>query len=307
VRIWDDAAESLDLPLTFLGLPEPPGGPEAAKVCIWPIPYESTTSYRTGTRFGPQAIIDASRYVETYDEERDWDLASLPIATLPGVGPLLGASEQMMKRIESLATEIIRPGRMIIALGGEHSLTAPLVRAHARTYPDLTVVQLDAHADLRDAYEGTGAGHASTMRRVAEVAPTVGIGVRSISAEEMNWLRSQESAAPDRTTVIFAHQMRRHLAVVEEALTRVRGNVYLTIDLDVFDPGIMPGVGTPEPGGMSWEGVLDVVSAVAKRAVIVGADVVELAPVSGSVVSEFVAAKLVSKIVTYRFAPSPRE
>jgi len=307
VRNWEDVGQSLDPPFTFLGLPESPGGAEAARVCIWPIPYESTTSYRAGTRNGPQSLLDASRYVETYDEELDWDLTAISIATLPGVGPTLGAAELMMDRIEELAGRIVRPGRMIIAVGGEHAITAPLVRAHARVFPDLTVVQLDAHADLRDTYEGTGAGHASTMRRVNEVAPIVAIGVRSISEEEVSWLRAGEGSRPNPIKLIFAQRMRRQPGLLAERLAELRGNVYLTVDLDVFDPGLVPGVGTPEPGGMTWDGVLDVVSAIVRSGTIVGADVVELAPVPGTVVSEFVAARLVAKLIAYCFGPSTGE
>lgn len=304
---WGDAPELYDLPFTFLGLPEPPGGIEAARVCIWPIPYESTTSYRAGTRIGPHALIDASRYVETYDEELNWDLAALPMVTLPGIAPVLAAGGLMMGRIEELAQQAIRPGRMVCALGGEHAITAPLVRAHAKVFPDLTVVQLDAHADLRDTYEGTGVSHASTMRRVNETAPTLGIGIRSISAEEVQWLARDDAAKPNRAELIFAHQMRRDPGVLADRLARLKGNVYLTVDLDVFDPSLVPGVGTPEPGGMTWEIALELLEAVARTATIVGADVVELAPVPGSVVSEFVAARLVSKIIAYRFAPSMGE
>jgi len=300
--MWTEGEDPFDLPFTFLGLPTPPEGAEAAAVRIWPIPYDGTTSYRGGARFGPQAIIDASRYVETYDEERGWDLADLGIGTLPPVARLLGDGERMMSRIERLAAGLVAPGRMLVSLGGEHSITAPLVRAHARHYPDLVVVQLDAHADLREAYEGTKTSHAAVMRQVVEVAPTIGIGIRAISAEEARWLRAQ-----DRAEVVFAHELRRDPERARRRLGSMRGHVYLTIDLDVFDPGLVPGVGTPEPGGLGWDQVLDLLAALTANTTVVGADVVELAPIPGSVVSEFVAARVVEKIIAYTFGRSSTE
>lgn len=291
--------DAYELPFTFLGLPGPEGGADGARVAILPIAYESTASYRGGTRLGPQAIIDASRYVETWDEERGWDLADLPMATLQGIAPLAGNSDAMMERIERYASEYIRPDRMLVTLGGEHSITGPLVRAHAARYPDLTVVQFDAHADLRDSYEGSASSHASAMRRVSEVARTIGIGVRAISREEVEWLESGQ----DRAEVIYAHQMRHDPDIAVRRLRELSGNVYVTIDLDALDPSIMPGTGTPEPGGLEWGELLRCLEALADQTEIVGADVVELSPIPGSVVSEFTAARIVQKLIAYRFDP----
>lgn len=293
--MWTNSDEALDLPFTFLGLPEP-NDPESAQVFVWPIPYEGTTSYRSGTRSGPQAIIDASRYVETYDEETGRELADTPIMTLPGVAPILGDGDAMMSRIEKLAGEIIRPERFIVSLGGEHSISGPLIRAHKAVFGELTVVQIDAHADLRPSYEGSKTSHASVMRRANEVANTLGIGIRAISKEEADWLHGGQT----RSEIIFAHELRREPHLALDRIAKLRGNVYLTVDLDALDPSIMPGVGTPEPGGLGWYELTELVRALAKSTTIVGADVVELAPVPGNVVSEFTAARLVAKIIAYR-------
>jgi agmatinase len=230
-----------------------------------------------------------------------WDLFDLPITTLPAIAPLLGSGDDMMARIEKVARAVVSPDRLLISLGGEHAVTAPLVRAHASIFSDLTVVHLDAHADLRDSYEGSGASHASAMRRVAEQVPVLSVGVRSLSADEAAWLTSQK-----RVEVLFTHQMRRDPDLLNSTLARVRGPVYVTIDVDVFDPSIMPGVGTPEPGGLSWESVIHILDVIAANATIVGADIVELAPIPGNVVSEFAAARLVAKMIAYTFDPSNR-
>ena len=290
-----------DTPFTFLGLPDPEGGLGEARVCILPIPYESTTTYRGGTRSGPAAIVDASRYVETYDEETLCDLADIPILTLPGVSPLLGAAEAMSERIRDVAREVVSPDRLLISLGGEHAITAPLVEAHLEKFGHLTVVHLDAHADLRESYEGSRMSHASVIKRVAEHTDVLSVGVRSISSEEMHWLRNQQ-----RVRVIFAHEIRSDQSLLERALGELRGNVYLTIDVDVLDPGVMPGVGTPEPGGLSYDQVVHVIKRLTKGCSIVGADLVELAPVPGNVVSEFTAARIVAKIVAYTKKPAWR-
>ncbi len=287
-----------DVPFTFLGLPEPEGGLGEARVCVLPIPYESTTTYRGGTRSGPTAIVDASRYVETYDEEVCWDLADMPILTLPSVSPLLGAAEAMSERIRDVAREVVSQDRLLISLGGEHAITAPLVEAHSEKFGQLTVVHLDAHADLRESYEGSRMSHASVIKRVAEHTDVLSVGVRSISSEEMGWLSSQE-----RVRAVFAHEIRSDQGLLERVLGELTGNVYLTIDADVLDPGVMPGVGTPEPGGLSYDQVVYVVRRLSARCSIVGADLVELAPIPGNVVSEFTAARIVAKILAYTKKP----
>lgn len=271
---------------------------------IWPVPFEKTVSYGTGTKDGPASIIDASRFMELYDEEIDGEPAAIGIHTLPAVGSDPEAAdpeaadlepEQMMPLLESRGGELLATGKFICMLGGEHSITPPLVRAFAGKYPRLSVLQIDAHADLRDTFEGTRNSHACAMRRVLEVCPAVQVGIRSLSSEEARAIPSLP------TRVFYAKDIVGRTDWIDAAADALTEDVYLTIDIDGLDPSLVPHTGTPEPGGLSWYEVLALIRAVAAKRRIVGMDLVELCGSPGSVRSSFLAAKLIYKTLAYVF------
>ena len=282
----------------FGGLPEDNSRYENSRAVIFPIPLERTTTYEHGTRNGPAAIIAASRNMETWDEELGVETFSeIGIATLPAIDTGEGTLEKVLADIYTTELSLLSDGKFPVALGGEHSLTPPLVAAAAKKFPDLSVLQIDAHADLREAYQGNPASHASAMRRVVETCPAVQVAIRSLSIEE------SEAIPRLRTKIYWARDIAR--APLESWIPRVvadlSAHVYLTVDLDGFDPAYMPATGTPEPGGLDWYQVTSLIRAVAKSKKIVAADVVELLPQHGDHASDFLAAKLVYKILGYVF------
>jgi agmatinase len=288
-----------ELPHAYLGLDEERSGFASARAVVLPVPYETTTSYGGGTRSGPRAIVEASRFVELYDQELECDPSAVGIHTLPaleltraGPGPAMEELEGAFGRILDLLE-----GRFPVVLGGEHSISAPLIRAVAGREPErISVLQLDAHADLREAYEGTSHSHASAMCRVLDVADVTGIGIRGISEEEV-----RRAASEPGVTLIYADEMWRDEAWMDRALERLRDPVYLTLDVDYFDPSILPSTGTPEPGGGDWYGTLRFLRRVFEERRVVAADIVELAPIPGMPASDFTVAKLAYKLIGYRF------
>ena len=288
-----------ELPHTFLGLDEEAASLESAKALILPVPYESTTSWGGGTQAGPGAIVAASRYVELWDQELSVEPAAVGIHTFPaleltraGAGPAMAELEQAYGQIFDAAE-----GRFMIMLGGEHSVSAPAIRAvAARQDERLHVLQLDAHADLRASYEGTPASHASAMRRVLDDADIVGVGIRGISREEVEVAESERGV-----TLIYADEMWEDDAWMDRALDALGDPVYITFDIDFLDPSLMPATGTPEPGGGDWYRTLRFLRRVFRERRVLACDVVELAPIPGMPAPDFLAAKLVYKLIGYRF------
>jgi agmatinase len=284
------------MPLNFLDLKYLPV--QDAEAVVLPIPYEATTTYGSGTREGPEAILAASRQVELWDEENNWDpsqkvklTTALPIAT-EASGP-----QAMLDKIRKVVQPWVSQGKLVLALGGEHTVTVALVQAVQTKYPDVTVVALDAHADLRDSYEGTKLSHACTLRRVYESGrPLVLMGTRSYSKEEADLLwvapRMKLFKAADLHTPEGWGSAMEHLKQIPDP-------VYITIDLDALDPGVMPAVGTPEPGGLTYSQVLTIISTLTQRGPVIGLDLVELAPIPGNRVSEFTAARILYKAIGY--------
>ena len=285
-------------PDNFGGLSEEDSLYEKARAVIFPIPLERTTTYEHGTRNGPSAILAASRNMELYDDELDCEIyKDAGIATAPAIDTMDGTLDEVIAEIFTAQCEFLKDGKLPVALGGEHSLTPPLVRAAAKKYGDLSVLQIDAHADLRDDYQGNPSSHACAMRRVVEICPAVQVGIRSLSVEEAN-------AIPRlKTKIYWARDIAR--APLKDWIAKVIAdlspNVYLTVDLDGFDPSIVPATGTPEPGGLDWYQVTSLIRAVASQKKIVGMDVVELLPQPGDHASDFLAAKLVYKTLGYIF------
>jgi len=265
---------------------------DEAKVVILPVPYDSTTEYKSGTREGPRAIIDASQYLELYDTELDREISEVGIHTLSEVQPLMSGPEPMLERVYQIASDLLDKGKLVAMLGGEHSLTLGMVRAFREKYPELSVLHLDAHADLRDQYQGTKYSHACVMRRVWELCPVVHVGVRSMSREEHDFL-VQHKIEPSYAEALTSPDS------ATRVVSTLSPQVYISIDLDVLDPSIMSAVGTPEPGGLSWQQVLELLRAVASSKQIVGFDLVELCPREGPSSCAFLAAKLAYKLVGY--------
>jgi agmatinase len=285
-------------PENFGGLPDEHSQYATSRAVIFPVPLERTTSYEHGTRNGPAAILAASRNMELYDEELELEpYKEIGIHTLPAIDTSDGALDEVISEIFTAQLGLLEDGKFTVALGGEHSLTPPLVSATAKKFKDLSVLQIDAHADLRDEYHGNPASHACAMRRVVEVCPAVQVGIRSLSVEEAQ-------AIPHlNTSIYWAKDIARAplKSWIAKVLADLSPNVYLTIDLDGFDPAFVPATGTPEPGGLDWMQVTSLIRAVADHKKIVGMDVVELLPQPGDHASDFLAAKLVYKCLGYIF------
>ncbi|MBI2908843.1 MAG: agmatinase [Chloroflexi bacterium] len=267
----------------------PPACFDSARVVVLPIPYDGTTTYKSGVRDGAAAIIDASQYLELYDHELDREIYRAGIHTLDEIEPVVSSPERMVERVFQVARTL--SSKLVVMLGGEHSLTLGMVRAACETYPRLSVLQLDAHPDLRDEYQGSRFSHACVMRRVLECCPAVQVGIRSLSLEEHDVIEAR------KFPVFFAERLTPDSP--GEIVPYLTENVYITIDLDALDPSIMSAVGTPEPGGFGWYQTLDLLREVAHHKRIVGFDLVELCPSVGPAACAFTAAKLAYKLIGY--------
>ena len=280
---------------TFLALAEADGATPDAPYQILPVPYEQTVCYGRGCANGPGAIIEASSQVEWFDEELESEPYRVGIGTLDPLPVTDLGPEAMVNDLQSKIQSLLDSDQTAITLGGEHSITPGAVWACQEKYADLSVLQIDAHADLRDGYQGHAYSHASAMRRVRDtVSTTVGVGIRSLCREEFDYYRQH-----DDCHLHFAHQRDAGGLWINEAIDALSPNVYITLDLDGLDVSIMPAVGTPEPGGLNWEEVCGILRRVSLRRNIVGADVVELAPIKGMHAPDFVAARLVYKMIGY--------
>lgn len=290
-----------ELPATFLGLDERGSDFATARAVILPVPYESTTSYGGGTARGPGAIIDASRYIELYDQELDCEPADIGVATLPALSLSRAGAGEALAELRAAYDRLLDEAgdRFIITLGGEHSITSAPVLAWADRLKGqrLSVLQIDAHTDLRPEYEGTPWSHASVMARVKDRTDIVAVGIRALTREERETVR-----AADHIHVFFADDIHEGDAWIDAVLDRLGDPVYLTFDVDGLDPALVPATGTPEPGGLGWYPVLKLLRRVFRERTVVAADVVELAPIAGVPASDFLVAKLVYKLIGYRFA-----
>jgi len=278
------------LPQNFGGLEGEFSSFDRAQIAVLPVPYDFSTSYQGGARWGPRAMIDASRNMELWDEELGATYRS-GIHTLPELEPTALGPGAMVERVEGAAAWVLERGKLPAMIGGEHSITTGAVRAAKRLYPGLSVLQLDAHADMRDEYLDSPYSHACVMRRVRELVPAASVGVRSFSEEEAELLES--NPLPIWSTRRF-RALRGDWKPILDALT---ADVFVTFDLDALDPSLLPGTGTPEPGGLDWYEAVDLLAAVAASKRIVGFDIVELAPIAGQVASDFLAARLAYRMM----------
>ena len=283
----------------FLGLDEVASSLDRARAVVLPVPYEATTSWGGGTRGGPRAILEASRYVELWDQEARRDLSVMGIHTLPALELTREGPGPAMAELEAAFGTLLEEigGRFPVMLGGEHSISAPAIRSvAARHGARIGVLQMDAHADLRRSYEGTPHSHASAMYRVLDVADVVGVGIRGISQEEVEVADAEPGA-----TLIYADEMWESDEWMDRALESLPDPVYLTFDVDYFDPSLMPSTGTPEPGGGDWYRTLSFLKRVFRERTVLAMDVVELAPIPGLAAPDFLVAKLIYKLLGYRF------
>jgi agmatinase len=264
-----------------------------AKFVVIPVPYDLTSTYQPGSRRGPAAIIEASTNMELYDEElkKETHLAgihtTLPVA-IDARGP-----KNMVNIVREKISRIAKLNKIPVMLGGEHSITLGAVQAMIEKYPELTVLQFDAHADLRDTYQGSPYNHACVARRISEICPLKQVGIRSMSKEEGEFLPQSKVKSYSADFVLEKKNW------AETVCKDLRGDVFITIDLDVFDPSVMPATGTPEPGGLYWKDILHLLKLVSASCNIRGFDVVELAPLPGVVAPDFMAAKLIYRLMGY--------
>lgn len=278
------------LPHNFGGLDDEFAAIASSRAVVLPVPYDFTTSYQGGTRLGPAAILAASRNMELWDEEIG-PIYREGIATLPELEPTALGPEAMVARVEQATDWILSQGKLPAILGGEHSITTGAIRAAKRRFPDLTVLQIDAHGDMRDTYLESPYSHACVMRRIRELVPAASVGIRSISEEEA------EHFAAHPLPVWSTRGFRALKGDWRPVLDALSPHVFVTFDLDGLDPALLPATGTPEPGGLDWYEAVDLLRAVANRSRIVGFDVVELAPMPGQTASDFLAARLVYRLI----------
>ncbi len=263
-----------------------------AVAVVLPVPYDETSTWGKGADNGPAAIIEASSNMELYDIETDTEIYKTGIYTAEAVSEK-SSPEAMVNAVEKAADKYLKQNKFLVGLGGEHSVTTGFVRAYARHFDNLSVLQLDAHTDLRPEYQGSPYSHASVMSRVREICPYVQVGIRSMDIVEKPFLVDEK--------LFLAEDIYDNDDWMDDAVDQLTENVFITIDLDVFDPSIMPSTGTPEPGGLYWYQVIKFLRRVIEEKNVVGFDVVELAPVDDNKAPDFLAAKLIYKLLTYKF------
>ncbi len=275
-----------------------------SKVVIVQVPYEKTTTYVKGTKAGPAAIIEASGNMELFDDELNQEIYKIGIHTVEIRGIADAEPEDMVKKVHDSTDDLLKLGKFPVILGGEHSVSVGAVSAMKKSYPDVSVLQLDAHYDLRDEYLGSKYNHACAARRISEICPLVQAGLRSLSKEEKDFLNTKSNG---NIKTVNVYDILEKPLWKDYVINGLSENVYITIDLDVFDPSLMPAVGTPEPGGIGWYELIDLLKETAKDRKIVGFDVVELCPIDNHIMSNFLAAKLVYRLLGYIFMPNNKK
>lgn len=277
---------------TFAGIPKEYAEYADASIVVIPVPYDGTSTYGKGADKGPEAIFQAAENMELYDIETNKEVYKNGIFIAP---ELTGYSspEAMVTDVEQTVTKNINTGKFVALIGGEHSVSIGSIRAFARQYTDLTVLQLDAHSDLRPEYEGSKCNHACAMHEASFTTNLVQVGIRSMDTVEIEFLKSEN--------LFTSYDIRTNKYWKEDVINAIGDKVYITIDLDVFDPSIMPSTGTPEPGGLLWNETLDLLKMVFSNSNVIGCDIVELAPKEGIHAPDFMAAKLFYKLLSYKY------
>lgn len=280
---------------TFGGIPAELADAEFAKIYLQSIPYDGTSTWGKGADLGFRAFMDATENMELYDIETDFEVYRKGIHLLP---ELTGFSspEEMFQQTYHSTKSLLTKGKFLTIFGGEHSISIGPIKAYYEHFDNLTILQIDAHADLRPEYHGSPYNHACAVYDASRNANLVQVGIRSMELEE--------SANMDRSKTWFAQDMYGHDRWMEESISKMTDKVYITFDLDAFDPGVLPGTGTPEPGGLGWYETLCYLKKVFAEREVVGFDIVELAPIEGNPASQFAAAKLYYKMLTYKFYQS---
>lgn len=277
---------------TFAGIPEEFAGLENAKIVVVPVPYDGTSTYGKGADNGPDAIFDAAENMELYDIETDSEVYRQGVYIAPTVSED-ESPESMTDAVRATISNYISKDKFVTMLGGEHSVSIGAIQAFKQKYPDLTVLQLDAHSDLRPEYHGSACNHACALHEASKTTNLIQVGIRSMDTVELPFLNKEK--------LFTSYRIRSNENWQEEVLKLLGPNVYITIDLDAFDPSIMPSTGTPEPGGLLWNETLDLLKKVYKKSNVVGFDIVELAPMEGLSAPDFLAAKLYYKLISYKF------
>lgn len=280
--------------INFADLEREFSGYDASRVVILPVSYEGTVTYRKGTAKGAKAIVRASSQLELYDEETELEVYRVGIHTAKEINGNGLSPEKVTDKVYARGRKLLKDGKFIVMIGGEHSLSVGMVKAFNEEYQSLSVLQLDAHADLREEYKGSMHSHACAGRRIVEIAQLTLLGVRSLRREDANYTRQTE-----RLSIFYAGENIGSRRVADKIISTLGENVYLTIDLDFLDPSIMPSVGNPEPGGVSWAEAMKFFRYLAQRRNVVGFDVVELAPLPKNIAPDFLASKLIYKLLTY--------
>lgn len=280
------------IPYNFGGLEDKFINYENSKIAVLPVPFDKTSSWIKGSDRGPKAIIEASTNMELYDLETDSEVYKKGIFTAEEI--LSAGSEEMIKSVYKRAKELIKDEKFVVTLGGEHTVSLPVIKAHHEMYENISILQLDAHSDMRDSYLDDKYSHASVMARVKEITGNIiSVGVRSLDSSELPNINKINS--------FFAKDIYGTEGWIGKAVKKLNKNVYITLDLDVFDPSIMPSTGTPEPGGLDWYTVLKLLKEVCKNRNLIGFDVMELCPTENKA-PDFVAAKLIYKLLSYKFS-----
>lgn len=278
--------------VNYGGIPKEYCDKNSSPIVVLPVPYDGTSTWIKGADKGPEAILEASANMELYDIETESEVFKQGIYTAPPVKEKK-SPERMVAAVKAEVKKYLDAKKFVVTLGGEHSVSVGAIQAYAEKFKDLCVLQFDAHSDMRDSYEGSKFNHACAMARAKEVAPVIQVGIRSMDVDERPNL--------DPKKIFYAEIMRQDKSWPDKVLSILSPNVYITIDLDVFDPSIMPSTGTPEPGGLLWYEVLDLLRKVDEKFNIVGFDVVELCPNDVDRAPDFLASKLIYKILSYRF------
>lgn len=287
--------EWLGPPSSFLGLRSPEADFDKARAVIVPAPYDGTTTFRAGTREGPRAILVASRELECYDEETGTEAWRQGIATLDELAVNVASPRDMVNNVRQAGKFVLTAGKLPVLVGGEHLLSLGMIEAIAARYGDFTVLHLDAHADLRPSYQGSPYSNACVMFQALKHASLVQVGIRAITGEDHQLVR--ERGIP----CFLAYKLWQDPSLWDQIVPLLGPRVYISVDLDVFDPAIMPAVGTPEPGGLGWYDVLRLLRSVCRERQVLGFDVMELLPHPHNVAADILAARLVYKLLTYIF------